>query len=62
MARKVFLAILEEAGFSEVRCAGTGTYRTSGHTQATFYTARKSPSTVIVEPAFPGTPPTGIPP
>jgi hypothetical protein len=33
--------MLQEAGFIEARCAGTGEYRTSGHTQATFYTARK---------------------
>ena len=42
MARKVFLAMLEGAGFIEGRCAGTGEYRTSPYTQATFYTARKS--------------------
>jgi SAM-dependent methyltransferase len=36
--------ILEEAGFLEARCVGTGAYRTSGHTQATFYTARKPPA------------------
>jgi len=41
VARKVFLAMLEGAGFSDIRCAGTGKYRTSAHTQATFYTARK---------------------
>jgi hypothetical protein len=41
VARKVFLAMLEEAGFTEGRCAGTGEYRTSAYTQATFYTARK---------------------
>jgi hypothetical protein len=42
VARKVFLAMLEEAGFTDARCVGTGGYRTSGHTQATFYVARKS--------------------
>jgi hypothetical protein len=41
VARKVFLAMLEAAGFVEARCAGTGSYRTSAYTQATFYTARK---------------------
>jgi len=41
VARKVFLAMLEEAGFIEVRCRGTGIYRTSVYTLATFYTARK---------------------
>jgi len=41
VTRKVFLAMLEEAGFLEACCAGTGTYRTSAFTQATFYTARK---------------------
>ncbi len=33
--------MLEEAGFTDVRCLGTGDYRTSAYTQATFYTARK---------------------
>ncbi len=33
--------MLEEAGFTEARCAGAGEYRTSPYTQATFYTARK---------------------
>jgi hypothetical protein len=33
--------MLEEAGFTDVRLAGTGDYRTSGHTQAASYTARK---------------------
>jgi hypothetical protein len=33
--------MLEDAGFTDARLAGTGQYRTSGHTQATFYTARK---------------------
>ena len=42
MTRKVFLAMLAEAGFMEVRCAGTGAYRTSAYTQATFYIARKA--------------------
>jgi hypothetical protein len=41
VTRKVFLAMLEEAGFTEVHLVGTGEYRTSAHTQATFYTARK---------------------
>jgi hypothetical protein len=41
VTRKVFLAMLDEAGFLEARCAGTGAYRTSAFTQATFYTARK---------------------
>jgi len=41
VTRKVFLAMLEEAGFTDACCVGTGEYRTSGHTQATFYTARK---------------------
>jgi hypothetical protein len=41
VTRKVFLAMLEEAGFTDGRVAGRGTYRTSSHTQATFYTARK---------------------
>jgi len=35
--------MLEEAGFTETRLVGTGEYRTSGHTQATYYTARKPP-------------------
>ncbi len=43
MTRKVFLAMLEDAGFMDARHAGTGEYRTSGHTQATFYIARKPP-------------------
>jgi hypothetical protein len=42
VARKVFLAMLDEAGFLDARCVGTGTYRTSAYTQATFYTARKA--------------------
>jgi hypothetical protein len=46
VARKVFLAMLEDAGFIGCRLVGTGAYRTSSHTQATFYTARKP-----VEPA-----------
>jgi hypothetical protein len=33
--------MLEEAGFTDGRLAGTGEYRTSSYTQATFYTARK---------------------
>jgi len=33
--------MLEEAGLTEARLAGTGEYRTSAHTQATFYVARK---------------------
>jgi hypothetical protein len=41
VTRKVFLAMLEAAGFIDIRFAGTGEHRTSGHTQATFYTARK---------------------
>jgi hypothetical protein len=41
VARKVFLAMLEEAGFLDARYVGAGSYRTSGHTQATFYVARK---------------------
>jgi hypothetical protein len=41
VTRKVFLAMLEEAGFIDVRLVGTGEYRTSGHTQAKFYAARK---------------------
>jgi hypothetical protein len=41
VTRKVFLAILEDTGFTDARIAGTSEYRTSGHTQATFYTARK---------------------
>jgi hypothetical protein len=41
VARKVFLAMLDEAGFLDARCVGTGTYRTSAYTQAAFYTARK---------------------
>jgi hypothetical protein len=35
--------MLEEAAFTEARLVGTGEYRTSGHTQATYYTARKPP-------------------
>jgi hypothetical protein len=38
--------MLEEAGFADAQCAGTGAYRTSVHTQATFYTARKPGGTV----------------
>jgi hypothetical protein len=34
--------MLADAGFAEARCVGTGAYRTSGHTLATFYTALKS--------------------
>lgn len=41
MARKVFLAMLEGAGFTGARCLGRGEYRTSAHTRATFYRARK---------------------
>ena len=41
MTRKVFLAMLEEAGFTDLHIVGMGEYRTSAHTQATFYTARK---------------------
>jgi len=41
VTRKVFLAMLEEAGFLNAGCAGTGAYRTSAFTQATFYTAQK---------------------
>jgi hypothetical protein len=41
VTRKVFLAMLENAGFTDVRLVGTGEYRTSAHTQATYYTARK---------------------
>ncbi len=33
--------MLEETGFTDARCVGTGEYRTSAYTQATFYTARK---------------------
>ena len=33
--------MLEAARFTDVRLAGTGEYRTSAYTQATFYTARK---------------------
>lgn len=33
--------MLEEAGFTGARCVGTGDYRTSAYTQATFYTADK---------------------
>jgi hypothetical protein len=36
--------MLDEAGFMGARCVGAGAYRTSGHTQAAFYTARKPPS------------------
>jgi len=36
--------MLEEAGFTEARLVGTGEYRTSDHTQATYYTARKPPN------------------
>jgi hypothetical protein len=42
VARKVFLAMLVDAGFTDCRLAGTGGYRTSRHTQATFYIARKA--------------------
>jgi len=42
VARKVFLAMLEDVGFIDARCVGTGEYRTSAHTQATFYIARKA--------------------
>jgi hypothetical protein len=42
VARKVFLAMLEAAGFINARCMGTGQYRTSAFTQATFYIAEKS--------------------
>jgi hypothetical protein len=41
VTRKVFLAMLEEAGLIEARCVGTGEYRAAGHTQAAFSTARK---------------------
>jgi hypothetical protein len=41
VARKVFLAMLEAAGFVEVWCVGTGSYRTSEHTLAAFYVAWK---------------------
>jgi hypothetical protein len=41
VARKVFLAMLRAAGFGSVACEGTGEYRTSVYTQATFYTGRK---------------------
>ncbi len=37
--------MLEEAGFTDARYVGTGQYRTSGHTQATFYTATKPDGT-----------------
>jgi hypothetical protein len=43
VTRKVFLAMLEEAGFEDPCFVGTGEYRTSGHTQATYYTACKPP-------------------
>jgi hypothetical protein len=33
--------MLEAAGFQQVRCVGTGEYRTSAFTQAAFYTAHK---------------------
>ncbi len=33
--------MLEEVGFTDARCVGAGEYRTSAHTQATFYTARR---------------------
>jgi hypothetical protein len=32
----------EAAGFVEARCVGTGDYRTSAFTQATFYVAGKA--------------------
>jgi len=41
VARKVFLAMVEAAGFSDARCAGIGEYRTSPYTHAASYTARK---------------------
>lgn len=33
--------MLEDAGFLDPCCVGTGDYRTSTYTQATFYTAQK---------------------
>jgi hypothetical protein len=33
--------MLEAAGFRQVRCVGTGEYRTSAFTQAAFYVAEK---------------------
>jgi hypothetical protein len=42
VTRKVFLAMLEAAGFIDARCVGTGEYRTSQYTQATCYAARKA--------------------
>jgi hypothetical protein len=44
VTRKVFLAMLDEAGFADTHCVGLGEYRTSAYTQAAFYTARKSGS------------------
>jgi hypothetical protein len=41
VTRKVFLAMLADAGFTDARCVGTGEYRTSGQAQATFYTASR---------------------
>jgi hypothetical protein len=41
VTRKVFLAMLEAAGWADARCVGTGDYRTSEYTRATFYSARK---------------------
>jgi hypothetical protein len=46
VTRKVFLAMLEAACFTDVRLVGTGEYRTSGHTQAAFYTARRPTQSV----------------
>jgi hypothetical protein len=42
VARKVFLAMLDDAGFINPRCVGTGQYRTSTFTQAAFFIAQKS--------------------
>jgi len=43
VTRKVSAAMLETTGFSNGCVVGAGEYRTSGHTQATFYIARKPP-------------------
>jgi hypothetical protein len=42
VTKKVFLAMLKDAGFAEASCVGIGDYRTSAFTRATFYTARKA--------------------
>jgi hypothetical protein len=41
VTRKVFLAMMTEAGFVDANCIGTGQYRTSEYTQAAFYVAQK---------------------